>query len=292
MSVFTRSPVLGSMRVVCAGHVNWDVTLRVDRLPGPDDEARVRERSEGGGGSAANVAAALATLSCEARLFGSVGDDDVGEMARSGLEAVGVETRLNVVEGAETTRKYVLVDADGEVAVLGTDGANEALSADDVPPAALPDADAVHLTGQDPETAAELARTAADHGLPVSFDPGRRLTDLSYDAVLERTDLLFVTDREAAEIHASVPWKVTKHGDSGATLACPEGRFDHSGYGLSSVDSTGAGDAFAAGFLVARLEDGDPDRALSVANACGAVAANDRGSRPALSWERVEAVMA
>ena len=40
------------------------------------------------------------------------------------------------------------------------------------------------------------------------------------------------------------------------------------------------------------LEDGDPERALSVANACGAVAANDRGSRPALSWERVEAVMA
>ena len=99
---------------MCAGHVNWDVKLRVDRLPGPDDEARVRERSEGGGGSAANAAAALAMLSCEARLFGSIGDDDVGKMARSGLEAVGVDTRLNVVGGAETTQKYVLVDADGE----------------------------------------------------------------------------------------------------------------------------------------------------------------------------------
>ena len=279
------------MRVVCVGHVNWDVTLRVDRLPRADDEARVRGRSEGGGGSAANAAAALAMLSCETRLFGSVGDDDVGEMARSGLEAVGVETRLNVVEGAKTTRKYVLVDADGEVAVLGTDGANEALSADDVPTAAMADADAVHLTGQDPATAAKLARTAADRGLPVSFDPGRRLTDRSYDGVLEHADLLFVTDREATEIHASVPWKVTKHGDSGATLACPEGRFDHAGYGLSSVDSTGAGDAFAAGFLVAWLNGGDPKRALSVANACGAVAANDRGPRPDLSWERVEAVI-
>ena len=251
----------------------------------------VRGRSEGGGGSAANAAAALAMLSCEARLFGSVGDDDIGETARSELEAVGVETRLKTVAGEETTRKYVLVDADGEVAVLGTDGANEALSADDVPAAALADADAVHLTGQDPATAAELARTAADHGLPVSFDPGRRLADRSYDGVLEHADLLFATDREAAEIHASVPWKVTKHGDNGATLACPEGRFDHAGYGLSSVDSTGAGDAFAAGFLVAWLDGGDPKRALSVANACGAVAANDRGPRPDLSWERVKAVM-
>jgi len=279
------------MRIVCAGHVNWDITLRVDRLPGADEEARVRERSEAGGGSAANAAAALAMLSCDARLFGSVGDEDAGETARSGLEAVGVETRLKTVAGERTTRKYVLVDADGEVAVLGTDGANEALSADDVPAAALSGADAVHLTGQDPATAAELARTAADSGPLVSFDPGRRLADRSYDAVLEHADLLFVTDREDTEIHASVPWKVTKHGDSGATLTCPEGRFDHPGYGLSSVDSTGAGDAFAAGFLVAWLDEGDPERALSVANACGAVAANDRGPRADLSWERVKAVI-
>jgi len=279
------------MRVVCAGHVNWDVTLRVDRLPRADDEARVRGRSEGGGGSAANAAAALAMLSCEARLFGSVGDDDVGEMARSGLEAVGVDTRLNVVEGAKTTRKYVLVDADGEVAVLGTDGANEALSVDDVPAATMADADAVHLTGQDPATAAELARTAADHGLPVSFDPGRRLTDRSYDGVLEHADLLFVTDREAAEIHASVPWKVTKHGDSGATLACPEGRFDHAGYGLSSVDSTGAGDAFAAGFVAVRLDGGSLERALAFANACGALAAREEGARTAPDRETVAAFL-
>lgn len=263
------------MRVVCAGHVNWDVTLQVDRLPGPDDEAHVHGRSEAGGGSAANVAAALAMLSREARLFGSV----------------GVETRLKTVADGETTTKYVLVDDDGEVAVLGTDGANEALSAGDVPGSALEDADAVHLTGQSPATAAGLAASAADHGLPVSFDPGRRLADREYGGVLERTDLLFVTEREAAEVGASVPWKVTKHGKRGATLACPEGRFDHPGYGLQSVDSTGAGDAFAAGFLSVWLDDGDPERALAVANACGALAAAERGPRAALSWERVEAVI-
>jgi ribokinase len=279
------------MRVVCAGHVNWDVTLRVDRLPGPDDEARVRERSEGGGGSAANVAAALAMLSREARLFGSVGADETGRAVRSSLRALGVETRFRTVADAETTTKYVLVDDDGEVAVLGTDGANEALSAGDVPGSALEDADAVHLTGQSPATAAGLAASAADHGLPVSFDPGRRLADREYGGVLERTDLLFVTEREAAEVGASVPWKVTKHGKRGATLACPEGRFDHPGYGLQSVDSTGAGDAFAAGFLSVWLDDGDPERALAVANACGALAAAERGPRAALSWERVEAVI-
>jgi ribokinase len=279
------------MRVVCAGHVNWDVTLRVDRLPAPDDEALIRDRWEGGGGSAANVATALATLERDARLFGSVGDDDAATRVRSSLDAAGVETHLTTVPDGETTTKYVLVDPEGEVAVLGTAGANEALSADDVPASAFSDADAVHLTGQAPATATRLAELADDHGLPVSFDPGRRFADRGYDQVLALTDLLFVTEREAPDVHASVPWKVTKHGDSGATLACPSGSYDHTGYVLPSVDSTGAGDAFAAGFLAAWLDDEDPERVLAVANACGATAASERGPNPALSWERVEEVM-
>ncbi|MCO8268933.1 carbohydrate kinase family protein, partial [Haloferax sp. AB510] len=46
-------------RVICAGHVNWDVTLRVDALPEPDGEATVESRVGAGGGSAANVASGL-----------------------------------------------------------------------------------------------------------------------------------------------------------------------------------------------------------------------------------------
>ena len=281
------------MRVVCAGHVNWDVTFHVDCLPGPDEEARIHERSAAGGGSAANVAVALVALSCESRLLGSVGDDDCGERALAELEAAGVDTRVRVVEGRETTTKYVLVEDSGEVAVLGTDGANEALAPDETAPELLDDADALHLTGQRPDTAERLAELAADAGVPVSFDPGRRLADRDYDGVLDRCDLLFVTDTEAAQIDAEeVPWRVTKLGTDGAVLHCPTGSFEHPGYELSSLDSTGAGDAFAAGFLAVWLDDGDPERSLAVANACGAVAASERGPKSDLSWERIEAVMA
>ena len=278
------------MRVVCAGHVNWDVTLRVDRLPAPDDEARVRERTETGG-SAANVAAALAGLDREVRLFGSVGGD-AGSAVRTELRRAGVKTRLRTVAGAATTRKYLLVDDSGEVAVLGTGGADEALSAADVLAAASDDADALHLTGQDPETAAVLAATAADRGLTVSFDPGRRLADRDYGDVVDHVDLLFASEREAAAT-ATLAWTVTTRGNRGATLGCPEGRFDHPGYDLDGppIDAAGAGDAFAAGFLAVRIADGDPERALSVANACGALAAGERGPRPDLSWERVERVV-
>ena len=63
------------MRVVCAGHVNWDVTLRVEALPEPDGEAAIVEQSGSTGGSAANVARVLAGLGVDPIIVGSVGAD-------------------------------------------------------------------------------------------------------------------------------------------------------------------------------------------------------------------------
>lgn len=271
------------MRVVCAGHINWDVRLSVDRLPGPDDEAQVRERSASGGGSAANVAVCLSRLGVESRLFGSVGDDDSGQEALAGIRKAGVDPAVAVIDDAETTTKYILIDDDGEIALLGTDGANEALGPSDVSPSLLEDADHVHLTGQRADTARRIADLANDRDIGVSFDPGRRLPDRDYADVLELTDLLFVTDREAEAFDTPVPRQVTKHGVDGATYEGPEGTYEHPGFGVESVvDTTGAGDAFAAGFLSEWLSGHDPEEALSVANACGALAATIYGPRPDL----------
>ncbi len=290
----SQPPTVENMRVVCAGHINWDVTLRVDRLPAADDESRILERSATGGGSAANAATALASLDVAVRLLGSVGDDTTGERIRSTLTADGIDPRVKLVEGEVTTTKFVLVDETGEVAILGMDGANEALTPDDITPGVLADADALHVTGQRPATAARLADLAADRDIPVSFDPGRRLTDRDFTSVLASTDILFTTDREADPVAGrldDIPWHVTKYGSDGATLSCPAGTFDHDGFGLPSHDSTGAGDAFAAGFLAIHLAGGDPACALAVANACGAIAATHHGPRPDLSWRRIHDVM-
>lgn len=275
------------MRVVCAGHLNWDLTLVVDRLPEPDGEADIHERVESGGGSAANTAAGLVGLGCEATTLGSVGDDRVGERAIAEFREAGVDVRARVVDDEETTRKYIFVDEDAEVALFGTSGANEALSPEAVDPDVLSGADGLHLTGQHPETAARLAELATERDVPVSFDPGRRVADRDYAGALSHTDLLFATEREVAAVDADIPWCVTKHGADGATLVCPEGEFSHGGFAVDAVDSTGAGDAFAAGFLAVHLDGGDPERALEVGNACGAIAATTVGSRADLSWGAV-----
>jgi ribokinase len=297
------------VEVITAGHVNWDVTLRVDALPRPDGEARIDSQRRSGGGSAANVAVALAGMEFDTGLVGSVGDDETGEFARRGLVAAGVDcSHLLEVEAHETTTKYLIVDEDGEVMVLGNEGANEAVTPADVDPEYVTDADHLHLTSQRPDTAAELARTATKAGVSVSFDPGRRLAERDFGEALAYSDVVFLNDREArtildsdlehpsSELHGRVV--VIKHGEAGAQVDTPEASFDHPGFDAEAVDTTGAGDAFAAGFLAVLLrEDGvvgadaDYERALEFANACGALAAMEEGARTAPSFEDAEAFL-
>lgn len=283
----------GMPRVLCAGHVNWDVTLFVDRLPEPDGESRVTERRQSGGGSAANVAAALAGLDCAATLVGSVGDDEHGLLARRDLLAADVDCTGLLTADGETTTKYLLVDDDGEVAVLGAEGANEAVTPEDVDPDLVRTADHLHLTGQRPATATYLADVAHEAGIPVSFDPGRRAADRDYDAVVERADVLFLNQREATALGDCPDERltVTKYGTRGATLETADDFYGHPGFDLQDTDATGAGDAFAAGFLASRLCGDEPARSLAVGNACGALAARERGPKAGLSWEGVERVL-
>lgn len=287
------------VRVVTAGHVNWDVTLEVDRLPGPDDEALISDQHRGGGGSAANVAAALAALDVPAGVVGCVGDDEPGTFVREELAAVGVDCSGIAVRGGATTVKYLLVAADGSVAVLGNEGLNEALQPDDVARHRIAGAEHLHLTNQPPATAAALAELADDAGLSISFDPGRRAGDRVFGAVVEYADVVFVTEREASSLFGTdspdpvgiEQLVVVTRGPDGATVF-DDVTYDHDGFGVGAVDTSGAGDAFAAGFLAVWLDGGGVDRALEFGNACGALASEHVGARTTPARESVEAFLA
>lgn len=294
--------------VLTAGHVNWDVTLRIDRLPAADSEASIRSQHQSGGGSAANVAATLAGLEIDTGLIGSVGNDDNGLLARHELEETGVSLDgLRIVDGAETAVKYLLVEDSGEVAVLGNDGVNEAVTPDDLEPRRIQRADHVHLTGQRPDTASAIAAVASEADLTISFDPGRRLGDRDYGEALSLADIIFVNDREAEAVledeyvgsDFSDRIVVIKHGADGAKAHTPSGTYVHPGFDVDTVDTAGAGDAFAAGFIAVTItktetEDDagfDVERALEYANACGALTASRDGARNVPSAAEVESFL-
>lgn len=282
-------------RVICAGHVNWDVTLRVDDLPPVDGEATISDQRQSGGGSASNVAVVLSGLGVSTRLLGSVGDDEHGRLARRELAGVGVDTTLVEAPDAATSVKYLVVADDGEVMVFGNDGANESFAPSDLPEGELASADHLHLTGQGPETAAAFARLASDVGTPVSFDPGRRLGDRTYEETLASVDLVFLNEREGklaarADLLDDVSTVVVKRGAGGAELRADGETVTHPGFDVDPVDTTGAGDAFAAGFITGRFE-GSEEYALSVGNACGALAARQTGARLRVGWRDIEELL-
>jgi ribokinase len=301
-------------QLLAAGHINWDVTLRVSALPEPDGEARITEQHRAGGGSAANVASALAGLDLEAGLIGSVGTDEQGRMAVRELEASGVDvSRVITVEG-ETTVKYLVVDDSGEVMVLANDGVNEAVGPEDVAAEMVAGASHLHLTGQHPATAARLIELAQDAGLTVSFDPGRRVDERDFSPLLDEVNVLLVNELEARAVFgadegsaiaaAAGPERtiVVKRGADGASLYAGGEPTHHPGFAVEAVDTTGAGDAFAAGYLAATvgglaLGDGagdspDPEQVLAMANASGALTVQQAGARSAPDREALEAFLA
>ncbi len=300
-------------KVISAGHINWDVTMHVDRLPGPDGETRIERLEQSGGGSAANVAVGLVDLGGQAVVYGSVGGDESGALALRALANAGVDPGHVLIDADEPTSvKYVIVDGEGELCMLANAGANESFSAADLDRDTLAAADHLHLTSQRPETAAALATAAGENGATRSFDPGRRVGERDYDAALHATDLLFLNAREADAVTETTdidPWEpedrvvAIKLGGDGATVRTPHGDVSHPGFPIDPVDTTGAGDAFAAGFLGAALRDPtisgggfshdprDYQVPLLVGNACGALASRAITARVDLSWDRIRETM-
>lgn len=228
------------------------------------------------GGSAATTARWLGRLGAQTSLICAVGRDAAGRALVETLRADKVTPRVIRVAAARTGRIGVLVSPDGERSFVADRGAADHLRPEDVKPEWLKGADALHLPvysllgeplGRAGRRAVQLARAA---GAMVSVDlssiapllaGGRRAARTLIDEV--RPDLLFATAAEAEALIGRsgveallelAPAAVVKRGAKGATVLVCEGdtrlRFEVATEHLAATDTTGAGDAFDAGFLV------------------------------------------
>ena len=258
-------------KVLCLGDIMLDVTAVVGAPIKQGVETRASISTQGGG-AAANVASWLAVSGTSAHLIARVGDDPAGRTVLAELDRFGVEHSHKIIPDAHTGVVVVLVDALGERTMFPDSGANSGLSPDDLPP--LDDVTAVYLSGyplvnpMSRQGALEILGIVNEMGLPVIFDPSTVgvLLDVGLKQVREwltMVDVVVLNDEEAhflsgknnpvdaaAELLQLTPLVVIKRGGNGA-LAQARGSalVQIPAIDVEVVDTTGAGDAFAAGFI-------------------------------------------
>jgi sugar/nucleoside kinase (ribokinase family) len=264
------------MLVVCLGDLLLDVIVRLDEPLSPGADA-IAVTHAGAGGQAANVAAWSAELGAEARFIGKRADDAAGRLVDEEIRNHGVDLVGPVVSGRNGVVVSV-VGPDGDRTMASDRGVAPALEPDELDESWLGGADVLHLSGYSlmrspiDDAALRAAALARAGGATISLDLSAwtRIRDFGPRAFRERIeelepDVVFANEPEweiVGGADALARTAVIKRGARGITVV-GEVEAQVAGIPVDVVDSTGAGDALAAGFLV-----GGPQLAVETAARC------------------------
>jgi ribokinase len=286
-------------RVAVIGSLNADLTLLVDRLPGPGETVlSSAPGTVGFGGKGGNQAAAAAAFGADVVMIGRVGDDDMGRRIRGDLAERGVDgSGVQVTPGARSGGATIAVDPAGENLILVDPGANGKLSPADIAQDLLDGAGAILLQLEIP--APTVAAAVAMAGARVVLNPAPAVP--LAPGLLAGVDVLVPNQAELALLAGSAPCGlaataeiarglpgdldvVVTLGSNGALVVPRLGPATHvAAPAVVAVDATGAGDCFC-GTLAVSLAEGaalaDAARVSVAAAALSVTAAGARGLLP------------
>ncbi len=289
-------------RVACLGILVADMVARpVAEVPPPGELRLTGEMGLYVGGCAANTASGLARLGIPVGVLGKVGADPLGEFLRRALDADGVDTRALIVSPASaTSATMALVGPSGERAFLHAFGGNGDLVAEEIDLGVCGAAAILHVGGVgllpslDGAPLARVCQAAKARGMIVTldtaWDPLGRWTGAL--AALPYVDYFLPSREEAAHIFGvSAPEAIVRAAQQAGARAVivklgAEGCYvDAGGAPLRLpalegpvVDTTGAGDAFCAGFLAGLAQGWDPEASARLGTATGCLAVSRMGA--------------
>ena len=282
---------------LCIGDLDVDVLIEVDRLPTRDGKVNGVLKQKAPGGMAGNVAAALARLGSRVRVLGRIGDDADGAFAVKSLEQVGVDTSfVSRLAGVATFSCISLLTPDGEKSLVKLMTSAYRPDASDVKEATLEGVRHLHLTSiGDPalcRRVVDAARTCRGDGVArhrARRLPGRRgpfcsmRSRASISSSATRNPAPSWMPRSGGHSRVLAAAVVTTLGADGAQVETAEGHIASPGFTPKIVDTTGAGDCFAAACLHARLAAKLSWKdALRFANCAAAISTTGLGAQSAL----------
>lgn len=269
---------------ICAlGSVNLDLIIKTKTLPRAGETVSHGTYSSLPGGKGANTALAAQRLGADVSLIAAIGDDDYASQALKFLEEDKVDlTNLLRRPDAHTGLAFINVSDDGENQIAVAPGANLALTEDRLPHI---DADAIITQFEIPLKTIIAASLKFDGFLSVNASPVLpEIGDL-----IERADLIIVNE---GEYHAYEELLKSYTGLLAITLGGNGARLISNGDEIARalpprvevLDTTGAGDSFAAALTVALLEKQPPQQALEFACTVGALTTTSLGTQAATPY--------
>jgi len=249
--------------VLGLGTCNTDFLMNVSRFSDADDEVDIEKLHISLGGSAANFTVEVSRLGLNAGIMARIGKDQYGEYILSEFKQENINTDRLVPIDEKTGMAFIAVEPEGERSIYTFMGANSKFKLENEDIAHIKRSEILHITGMYIEVVEEASRYANI----LSFNPGALLSSYGLDnleKILKRTDILFLNQKEITiltgmEHHAGalelvetgVTLVVVTMGNKGACVYNTSGQIHYPANKLNVLDTTGAGDSFAAGFIAA-----------------------------------------
>ncbi len=289
------------MDVVGIGALNVDKIYRVPRIGREGEELPVLEALEAPGGSAANTIVALSRLGLSTGFIGTIGDDSDGNFILNDLEREGVNTECIERVKEHTGVIIALVDEKGERTMYAYPGANDTFKVKDFNLKCAKNADYLHLSSFVGETSflsqLELLENIEDR--KVSFAPGMLYAKyrclLELRDIIARSKIIFLNREETFHLTGNQYKKGAKDlimmgaemvavtlGKEGCYIRTKEKEIKVEAEEVKVVDTTGAGDAFAAGFLYGLINNYEPEICARIGNFVAARCIEHLGARAGL----------
>lgn len=254
--------------VVGFGALNLDKLFKVNLIAKAEEEGFVTDFKESGGGSAANTIVGLARLGLQTGFVGKVAADREGKILLDEFRKEGVDVSgVTVSEGGRSGSVMGYVDQKGDRALYVDPGVNDQLNIEDIELDYVSGAQFLHLSSfvGDKPFNAQKEVLSKDSGMKVCFDPGALYARKGLDVIkpiIQRSYALFPNEIEV-KLLTGLGYKegakklmglgaeivAVKLGKSGCYVT--NGKESHmiEAYKVEAVDTTGAGDAFCAGFI-------------------------------------------
>ncbi len=292
-------------RILCIGDAALDVIVKMQTEihVGSDTASQI---SMHGGGAAANTATWLAQLGHSVFFSCRLGDDAAGRAISSEFDLWKIEHRRTFLENEKTGVVVVLVDDKGDRTMFPDSGANSGISERDLPN--LHGFDAAYLSGYSlfnplsTNGVLRMVNEIKDVGIPLIFDPASVGTMMAFNrkrvietlaymdiTIMNEDEARYIADCDALDealdfITEIVSTAVIKTGSSGAIARIRGSNtvISHAD-AVNAIDTTGAGDAFAAGFIPMWLESKDLLASMNAGNEVARQCVAIIGARPSVN---------